>query len=245
MCATAPWGSNLAVAAAAARTGDHALFARAFESAKDESSFVLWEQKAFELYQQEKNVAGALEILSAVITRPNAALTAWNNWLAILLQQPLPPRAEIAERLDAAAKLAPQNPTMFRNLACIEHKLGDTDRALEHVRAAVRCGYTNLDGLRNDDSFDDIRGDARFEEAFVPSGDFDIGHLELELHVRSRARRALHPTGGEGPVTVSTSRSPEFLFELQLTKQNVRSDAKTKPDNTLDEICRRKEWVRK
>jgi hypothetical protein len=65
------------------------------------------------------------------------------------------------------------------------------------LSAAVRYGYADLAALRSDDAFDDIRGEPRFEEAFVPSpSHFDLADLEQSLIVRGKPRSVLKPVLG-------------------------------------------------
>lgn len=194
MCADDPW-TNREVAEAAVRAGDDALFARAFAVEHQATSFALFEQSALTLYK-EKNVAGALKILGAIVGRPSASLTAWNNWLAMLLQCPLPPYAELAERFMAAAQLAPKNPSMFHNLACLAQRYGDSEQALAHIRAAARYGYENLQALRDDETFETLRRDPRFDAALAPSGEFALDELEQRLIIHGQERVVMRPVLG-------------------------------------------------
>ena len=70
----------------------------------------------------------------------------------------------------AAAKLHevlsehPGMPLALYNLACCESRLGETDEALEHLAQAIagEQGFASL--ARDDDDFEPVRGDARFQE---------------------------------------------------------------------------------
>lgn len=70
----------------------------------------------------------------------------------------------------AAAKLRevleehPGMPLALYNLACCESRLGETDDALGHLAKAIAGdqGFASL--ARDDDDFEPVRGDARFQE---------------------------------------------------------------------------------
>ena len=53
---------------------------------------------------------------------------------------------------------------LFYNLACAEAQLGETDAALEHLRAALRERPSLADDAREDTDLERIREDARFAE---------------------------------------------------------------------------------
>ncbi len=54
--------------------------------------------------------------------------------------------------------------SLFYNLACAEAGLGETDAALEHLRAAVRERPSLAGDARQDSDFEPIRDDPRFAE---------------------------------------------------------------------------------
>jgi|1186.fasta_scaffold268461_2 quercetin dioxygenase-like cupin family protein len=58
----------------------------------------------------------------------------------------------------------PGMPLALYNLACCESRIGQTDEALEHLAKAVAAepGFGTL--ARDDDDFEALRGDARFQE---------------------------------------------------------------------------------
>jgi tetratricopeptide (TPR) repeat protein len=58
---------------------------------------------------------------------------------------------------------------LFYNLACAEAQLGETDAALEHLRAAIGERPALADGAPGDADLEPLRGDPRFAEIVASS----------------------------------------------------------------------------
>jgi tetratricopeptide (TPR) repeat protein len=74
-------------------------------------------------------------------------------------------RHEEAKRLltDALGRYADRS-TLLYNLACAEAQLGETDAALDHLRAALAARPALAEYARSDADLEPLRGDARFAE---------------------------------------------------------------------------------
>ncbi|HUJ72184.1 MAG TPA: hypothetical protein VLZ30_08055 [Verrucomicrobiae bacterium] len=62
------------------------------------------------------------------------------------------------------AKLCPDNPLVFYNLACSYSLLKHLDEAFAALRQAVRLGYNDARWLIKDPDLDNLRQDNRFEK---------------------------------------------------------------------------------
>jgi len=76
-------------------------------------------------------------------------------------------RGEIGEAkamiLDALEQFE-GDPALTYNLACAEARLGETERAIEHLTAAIGLRPNLVDLAREDTDLDALRADARFDE---------------------------------------------------------------------------------
>ena len=68
---------------------------------------------------------------------------------------------KVDERL---ARLEPQNPLVFYNLACSYSLSGEMDQAANALEKALQLGYRDFDWLARDPDLKPLRGDAAFEE---------------------------------------------------------------------------------
>lgn len=118
------------------------------------------------------NVSAGLRLLKQVVRLGNAPLTAFNNLAWALLRE----LGDVDEARQFAAlceQHGPQNPSIFHNTACVWVRLGDHERALAAVHAAVRYHYEHLEKLRVDDDLLPIRHDPRFSAAFAQTPTID------------------------------------------------------------------------
>ena len=88
---------------------------------------------------------------------------AWYNLGYAQLMADRPEAA--AESLGKALALGYRRPTTLYNLACAEARSGSTDRAFDHLFAAIDAGFDGADHMRNDSDLDAIRKDPRFKQA--------------------------------------------------------------------------------
>ncbi len=72
--------------------------------------------------------------------------------------------AEAKQLLTDALEKYDDRGNLLYNLACAEAQLGETDAALEHLRAALRERPSLAEGAREDDDLCPIRDDPRFAE---------------------------------------------------------------------------------
>ncbi len=86
----------------------------------------------------------------------------------------------------------PRKPAVFYNAACLCHELGDDEKALAYVRDAIRFGYDQLEQMRNDTGFGELRHDSRFIASF---SDPDLIAAQRE-RVLPKALVALKATEG-------------------------------------------------
>ncbi len=72
--------------------------------------------------------------------------------------------AGAAAKLNEVLEEHPGMPLALYNLACCESRLGEADEALEHLAKSIAAeqGFASL--ARDDDDFEPLRGDARFQE---------------------------------------------------------------------------------
>ncbi|HQQ78466.1 MAG TPA: hypothetical protein PLB01_14020 [Thermoanaerobaculia bacterium] len=70
-----------------------------------------------------------------------------------------------AESFGKALGLGYRRPTTLYNLACAEARSGDTNRAFDHLFAAIDAGFDGADHMRSDADLDSIRKDPRFRQA--------------------------------------------------------------------------------
>jgi tetratricopeptide (TPR) repeat protein len=61
------------------------------------------------------------------------------------------------------ARLCPDNPLVFYNLACSYSLLSQVDEAFAALRRAVKLGYRDVKWLAKDPDLKNLRQDARFE----------------------------------------------------------------------------------
>jgi tetratricopeptide (TPR) repeat protein len=67
---------------------------------------------------------------------------------------------QIDERL---AKLCPQNPLVFYNLACSYSIMNRLDEAFAALKRSLKLGYTDAQWLNKDPDLKNLRSDRRFE----------------------------------------------------------------------------------
>ncbi|MFA5059448.1 MAG: hypothetical protein WC676_02350 [Candidatus Omnitrophota bacterium] len=67
----------------------------------------------------------------------------------------------VDERL---AKLKPEDPLVFYNLACSYSLLGDIDKSLQSIEQAVKRGYKDFSYLEHDADLIKLRADDRFQQ---------------------------------------------------------------------------------
>jgi tetratricopeptide (TPR) repeat protein len=72
--------------------------------------------------------------------------------------------AEAKKLLDDALERYDDHGTLLYNLACAEAQLGETDAALQHLRAALADSPSLAEYAREDGDLGPIRGDPRFAE---------------------------------------------------------------------------------
>jgi len=61
------------------------------------------------------------------------------------------------------AKLKPDDPIIFYNLACDYSLLNEIDRAIEALKKAISLGYDDFDYLKRDRDLENLRKDKRFK----------------------------------------------------------------------------------
>ena len=77
-------------------------------------------------------------------------------------------RNEEARREGAkAAEFSPDDPLILYNLSCLYCMLGEMDKALDTMRAAVRAGYRDFGWMDHDPSLAPLRDDPAFSQAFM------------------------------------------------------------------------------
>jgi tetratricopeptide (TPR) repeat protein len=88
----------------------------------------------------------------------------WELWAPL---RPLYDAGEYEKAADLAQELlrdAPDVPTLYYNVACIESLAGRTDDALAHLRKAVELSERTKEFARGDSDLDAIRGEPAFAE---------------------------------------------------------------------------------
>ncbi|MDX1643682.1 MAG: protein kinase [Thermoanaerobaculia bacterium] len=66
--------------------------------------------------------------------------------------------------LDQALSLAPEEPHLLYNVACVYASAGEEERALETLERSVRLGYAHKSWIENDSDLDSIRDHLRFRQ---------------------------------------------------------------------------------
>jgi hypothetical protein len=190
-------GHDRTVAEAALRAGDEALFAAAMEKlAAYEAG--LMEAHACRL-GKEGEEALAFRLLEAVTRHDEASQTCWNNAIYYLFRVLDDPGVD-GERLEAllagAGRVAPTNPFIFHNLACVYAKLGRHEKAIEAVHQAKTHGYEHMDAIATDEDLASLRSDPRFAEALDAKVGGGIAHLVIERAYRKRKKHIVRPAIG-------------------------------------------------
>ena len=62
------------------------------------------------------------------------------------------------------ARLRPEDPIVFYNLACDYSLLNQTSKALKVLKKAISLGYDDLNYLKKDKDLENLRRDERFEK---------------------------------------------------------------------------------
>jgi tetratricopeptide (TPR) repeat protein len=62
------------------------------------------------------------------------------------------------------ARLCPDNPLVFYNLACSYSLMSEIDQAFSALRRAVRLGYRDARWLNKDPDLENLRHDTRFDD---------------------------------------------------------------------------------
>jgi len=70
---------------------------------------------------------------------------------------------ECRARMEAALTLAPNDPSILYNAACLFARTGEPERAFETLEACLKGGWGNRDWIAHDPDFDAIRDDPRFK----------------------------------------------------------------------------------
>jgi tetratricopeptide (TPR) repeat protein len=71
--------------------------------------------------------------------------------------------AESRASMDRSLKLAPNDPSVLYNAACLFARTGEHDRCLRTLAACLQGGWGNRDWIAHDPDFDTIRDDPRFQ----------------------------------------------------------------------------------
>ena len=95
--------------------------------------------------KRDKDFIEALQILGDAYTKTGQ----WDKGL------------KIDKRL---ARLCPDNPLVFYNLACSYSLMSRLDEAFAALTKAVKLGYDDAKWLTNDPDLENLRKDSRFEE---------------------------------------------------------------------------------
>lgn len=64
------------------------------------------------------------------------------------------------------ARLCPEDPVVFYNLACSYSLVKDIDRALTAIKKAIGLGYHHFSHLETDPDFANLRADVRFQDYY-------------------------------------------------------------------------------
>ena len=97
-------------------------------------------------------LAGDASRLERFATEARAAAALWD----------LGEEAESRAFMDGALKLAPNDPSVLYNAACLFARTGERDRCFATLAACLEGGWGNRDWIANDPDFDLIRDDPRF-----------------------------------------------------------------------------------
>lgn len=65
------------------------------------------------------------------------------------------------------ARLKPDDPAVFYNLACSYSLLEELDKAFVAIKKAVKYGYSNLHYMKLDQDLENLRKDQRFKRYFL------------------------------------------------------------------------------
>jgi tetratricopeptide (TPR) repeat protein len=87
----------------------------------------------------------------------------WELWAPLAPRYEAGEYAEVADRLGAVVRAAPQYPMLFFNLACCESLCGRTADALEHLRHAIEMSEELRGAAKDDSDLDPIRREPAFQ----------------------------------------------------------------------------------
>jgi adenylate cyclase len=71
-------------------------------------------------------------------------------------------REEALEWVRRAEQMAPGEPTVLYNVACIHSVLGQTEPSIEYLERALEKGFSHIDWIKHDADLDPLRDDPRF-----------------------------------------------------------------------------------
>ena len=73
--------------------------------------------------------------------------------------------------MDRALKVAPNDPTVLYNAACLYARMGERERAFETLEVCLERGWGHRGWISHDPAFDPIRDDPRFQALLALSGE--------------------------------------------------------------------------
>ena len=110
----------------------------------------------------EENIDNAIKEFSLAIQKDPNYADAYSNRAVAYMQQKKFNKAQ--EDLKTAKELAPDNPSVRYNYACLYSLKGDVDLALDEIDAALTQGFNDYDALRRDSDLNNVRKHPEFRK---------------------------------------------------------------------------------
>lgn len=133
------------------------------EGAIDTLADAMREMPAIDLVTQAFVACRVPMRIAALLERPGVATRLPDVWLhgssAVVFRSGA---FEACEAICQAAFRAYGSPMHLFNAACCASRLGDVDRALAHLRAAIVAGFAERERLGSDPDLERVRADPRF-----------------------------------------------------------------------------------
>jgi hypothetical protein len=119
--------------------------------------------------------------------------------------------------LQAALRIAPRNPSIYYNAACLLARQGDNEQALAMCVAAREHGYENMAKLRADEDLRALRDDARFTALFdAPAGTTRVANVREACAQGTVHRESQRPPIDHDRTTCGVCRRWSWMLRVSI-----------------------------
>ena len=121
--------------------------------------------------------------------------------------------AECIPVLEQILQLDPGNETAWYNMACVHARLGRADRAVEHLNAALRHGYSDFRHMERDPDLASLRPLPGYRQLLARNA-------EIQRDRAEKIRDALRKRFGEGYI-VRIDHANKLVFATNIDRQTL------------------------